>query len=291
MKYIFLILLVIFLGCKKDINVETTQPEIVENLRLPAAAHPDHIIFVWLENRGYNKIIGNSDAPYINSLISKGTLFTNMYATTHPSYPNYISFFAGQNFNITSSTCINGTPFSTSNLYTALKKVNKTFAWYSEDLPSTGSRVCSSGYYREKHNPVTIFANVPSAQNKMFSSFPTDYTKLENVVCITPNMMHDMHDGTTAAGDAWVKRHLSTLAEWCRTHNSVFVVYFDEAGRTEDNNRIPVIAIGEHVKANYKSGTRIDHYNWTHTICSMFYAPNRWTMNLNSRLNISDCWN
>ena len=61
-----------------------------------------------------------------------------------------------------------------------------------------------------------------------------------------------MHDGTILQGDSWVKTYLSKLAEWCLTHSSVFVLYFDEDGKTE-NNRIPAIAVGQHVKANYKS--------------------------------------
>jgi acid phosphatase len=289
MKYTFLILLVIFLGCKKDKNFETNQPEIVENSALPAAAHPDHIIFVWMENHSYNQVIGSSSAPYINSLKAKGTLFTQSYALTHPSMPNYIRFFSGATQGLTTNACLSGRPYSTANLYTELKKVGKTIAWYSEDLPSEGSLACSNGSYTMSHNPIPAFSNVPSTRNKTWKQFPTDFTKLENVVCISPNKLHDMHDGTILQGDTWVKTYLSKLAEWCLTHNSVFVVYFDEDGKTE-NNRIPAIAVGQHVKANYKSGTYIDHYNWTHTICSMFYAGNKWTTNLSTRLNISDCW-
>ena len=253
-------------------------------------AHPDHIIFVWFENKGYSKIIGSSSAPYINSLRAKGTLFTNTFAITHPSYPNYVDFFSGQNNGVTNDNCINNTTLTTPNLYTQLKTKVMTFAWYSEGLPSTGSTVCSYGYYREKHNPVTIFANVPGTQNKRFADFPTDYTKLENVVCITPNMINDMHDGTITQGDTWLKNNLSALANWCITHRSIFVVYFDEDDGSQSNH-IPVIAVGQHVKANYQLATKYDHYNWTRTICSMFYAPNTWTGNLSSRSDITGCWN
>ncbi|MBD0333131.1 MAG: hypothetical protein ICV66_10780, partial [Chitinophagaceae bacterium] len=40
---------------------------------------PDHVVFVWFENKGFSKIVGSSAAPYINSLIKKGVLFTNTY--------------------------------------------------------------------------------------------------------------------------------------------------------------------------------------------------------------------
>src|SRR5439155_15127972 len=97
--------------------------------------------------------------------------------------------------------------------------------------------------------------NVPGTQNKRFADFPTDYTKLENVVCITPNMIDDMHDGTIAQGDTWLKNKLSSLVTWCIMHNSIFVVYFDEDNGAH-NNHIPVIAVGQHVMANRQLSTR-----------------------------------
>lgn len=251
--------------------------------------HPNHIIFVWFENKKYSSIIGSSYAPYINSLVAKGTLFTNMFAITHPSYPNYIDFFGGQPNGITNDNCVNASTLTTPNLYTVLKNAGKSFAWYSEGLPLTGSTVCKYGYYVERHNPTTIFANVPASQNKTFLSFPTDYTKLENVVCISPNLINDMHDGSVLAADQWLKVHLSALVEWCRTHNSIFVVYFDENDGS-GSNQIPVVAVGQYVKANYKQTTLCDHYNWTRTICAMFSASKTWTTNLSSRNSINGCW-
>ena len=54
----------------------------------PARARvPDysHIVVVMEENHSYSQIIGSSQAPYINSLASRGALFTNSHAITHPS--------------------------------------------------------------------------------------------------------------------------------------------------------------------------------------------------------------
>src|SRR4051812_16019181 len=38
---------------------------------------PNHVVVVMEENHSYNEIIGNPNAPYINSLASQGALFTN----------------------------------------------------------------------------------------------------------------------------------------------------------------------------------------------------------------------
>jgi phosphatidylinositol-3-phosphatase len=271
-------------GCK--LNQVSTSDISADSIAIP---HPDHIIFVWMENKGFETIIGNPEASYINYLAKKGTLFTNSFALTHPSYPNYIQFFAGDALGVSTNNCIEGTPFNSPNLYTVLKEKNRTFAWYSEDLPATGSKLCYYNKYVQKHNPVPIFANVPLDANKRFDDFPTDYSKLEDVVCISPNLVNDMHDGTIREGDQWLKKNLDRLVEWCLTHNSIFVLYWDESD-TESDNRIPVVAVGEKVKSNYHLSGYHDHYSWSRTISRMFDAPASWTKNVASAKLITGCW-
>jgi phosphatidylinositol-3-phosphatase len=255
----------------------------------PTLPHPNHVIFLWLENKDFDSIIGNSNAPYINSLIKKGTLFTNSHAISHPSYPNYVAFFSGDQNGVLDDACINADTLSAPNLYTTLKTVNKTFAWYSEDLPATGSKVCFSDYYFAKHNPTSIFSNVPRRANKRFADLPANYNKLENVLCISPNIVNDMHSGSVSRGDDWIKTHLSSLVDWCNTHNSIFVIYFDESGVNPDN-KIPVIAVGEPVKVGFKSANSYDHYSWTKTVGAMFSAPDAWTNNLSAATVVTGCW-
>lgn len=276
----------IFACCNKS---ETPAPPPVIIDSTVTLTHPDHIVFIWFENKNYDSIVNAASAPYINSLINGGTLFTNMLALTHPSYPNYVDFFSGDPNGVESDQCITGSTLITPNLYTQLITKGKSFAWYSEDLPAQGSGTCRDGEYVEKHNPTTIFANVPDEANKPFSAFPTDFSKLENVVCISPNLVNDMHDSTIAAGDNWLKNNLSSYIDWCKTHNSIFVVYFDENDRT-GINKIPVVAIGQHVKVNYKEDKSYDHYSWTRTICDMFSASNTWTPNVKSAKMITGCW-
>ncbi len=276
-------------GCK-ELRVQSTRTDTISyKADTTPVSHPDHIIFLWLENRGFNTIIGNRNAPFINSLVKRGTLFTNTYAITHPSYPNYIDFFAGQDNGVRTDACIDNSPIATPNLYTALQDTGRSFAWYSEDLPVAGSRVCINNNYVEKHNPTTIFENVPDSANKPFADFPADYNRLENAVCISPNILNDMHSGSIEQADNWIKDHLSLLVDWCVGHNSVFIIYFDES-ETGNDNRIPVIAVGQQVKAAYRSAARYDHFSWTKTICEMFSAQDGWTTNLTAANPVKDCW-
>lgn len=287
-----LIALTVFLACcskSKDVTPVPIDKPPVDTV-VSTFPHPDHIIFVWFENKGSDSILGSSSAPYINSLIEQGTLFTNSSAITHPSYPNYVDFFSGDPNGITSDKCVESMALTTPNLFTNLNDVGKSFAWYSEGLPETGSKVCfAPNSYVAKHNPTTIFDNVPASANKRFTDFPTNYDSLENVVCISPNLNNDMHDGSVARGDGWLKAKMSSLIEWCKTHNSIFVVYYDENDGAE-GNKIPVVAVGEPVMVNHKDDTSYDHYNWTRTVSKMFSANETWTTNLSSRKTIEDCW-
>jgi hypothetical protein len=56
---------------------------------------PDHIVIVIEENHSYQQIIVSKDAPYMNMLARQGASFTNSHGETHPSQPNYIVLFSG----------------------------------------------------------------------------------------------------------------------------------------------------------------------------------------------------
>ena len=74
----------------------------------PAAAglpRPDHVVVVIEENHGYSQIIGSSSAPYINSLAKQGASFTQSFAVTHPSEPNYLALFSGSTQGVTDDSC------------------------------------------------------------------------------------------------------------------------------------------------------------------------------------------
>lgn len=129
-------------------NVSQSKKPVKSEWNLPK---PKHIIIVVVENHSYNQIIGNKDAPYINQLADHGVLFTNSHGIAHPSQPNYLALFSGDTQGVTGDSC--PYTFSSNNLANALKKVGKSFAGYSEDLPSVGFKGCKSQSYHRKHSP------------------------------------------------------------------------------------------------------------------------------------------
>ena len=219
-----------------------------------------HIVVVMEENHSYSEIIGSSSAPYINSLATGGASMTQSFAVTHPSEHNYMALFAGSTFKLTSDKC----PVSegtTANLGSELLAAGDTFTGYSESLPSVGSTVCTSGAYARKHAPWVNFSNVPGSDSVPFSSFPSssNYASLPKLSFVIPNLNDDMHDGTVAQGDTWLKNNLSAYATWAKANNSLLVVTWDEDDSTESNQIATIFSGANVVTGQYSE--KINHYN------------------------------
>lgn len=227
-----------------------------------AVPRPDHIVIVVEENHSDTAIMANPSAPYINALANSGANFTQSYAETHPSQPNYLDLFSGASQGVTTDSCPN--TFTADNLGSELGGAGLGFAGYSETLPGVGYTGCTSGQYVRKHAPWVNFSNIAASANQPFTAFPSDYSTLPAVSFVIPNQDNDMHDGTIAQGDAWLQTNMASYVSWAQTHNSLFVLTFDE-NEGGGTNRIPTIITGQRVV----SGTYpevINHYSMLRTI-------------------------
>ena len=245
-------------------GVHTTE----EQVKPAATSVPaySHIVVVVEENHSYDDIIGSSSAPYINSLATGGALLTSSYGVTHPSEPNYMALFSGGQQGVTSDAC--PVTSSAANLGSQLIAAGKTFTGYSEDLPSAGSTACTSGKYARKHSPWVNFSNLSTSVNQPFTAFPSDYSTLPTVSFVIPNLNNDMHDGSVATGDTWLKSKISAYATWAKSNNSLLIVTWDEDDYSE-NNKIPTIFYGAGVKTGTYS-ENINHYNLLATLESAY---------------------
>jgi hypothetical protein len=251
---------------------------------IPGVISPDHVVVVIEENHAYSEIIGSSSAPYINSLASRGALLAQSFAVTHPSEPNYLALFSGSTQGITDDSCPH--TFSSANLASGLIGAGLSFAGYSEDLPTTGSTVCTSGAYARKHNPWVNFTNIPASDNLPLTSFPTALASLPTLSIVVPNLNDDMHDGTIAQGDSWLKAHLDAYVQWAQTHNSLLVVTWDEDDSSQ-SNQIPTIFVGPMVKAGIFN-EHVNHYNVLRTLQDLYSLP--LTGNSGTAAPITDIW-
>lgn len=230
---------------------------------------PSHVVVVVMENHSYSEIIGGTSAPYIKSLSQSGANFTQSFAVTHPSEPNYLALFSGSTQGITDDSCPH--TFSTANLGQELIAAGDTFTGYSESMPSDGYTGCQSGQYYRKHNPWVNFSNVPSSSNRVFSEFPTNFSTLPSVSIVVPNICNDMHDCSIGTGDTWLKNHIDSYVQWAKTNNSVLMLTFDEDDHSQ-SNQIPTVFTGQHVKTGNFS-EHINHYNVLRTLEDAYSLP------------------
>ena len=91
-----------------------------------------HVYLIVMENREYGAIVGNTKAPYINSLIAGYGLATNYHAITHPSQPNYFALFAGRTFGIRDNRNHN---ITARNLTNQLRDKGRTWRVYAQNVP------------------------------------------------------------------------------------------------------------------------------------------------------------
>lgn len=230
----------------------------------------DHVVVVVMENASRSSIVGNTtDAPYINSLISSGVNFTQAYAVTHPSQPNYLALFSGSTQGITDDSCPH--TFAADNLGHQLIAAGYTFAGYSETLPSIGYTGCTYGTsgYARKHSPWVNFSDLSSSTNLPYTSFPSDFTQLPTLSFVTPNLCDDMHDCSISTGDSWLSSHISSYVNWAQTHNSLLILTWDEDDDTAEANQIITLFAGANINAgNYAE--QINHYSVLRTLEDMY---------------------
>ena len=248
---------------------------------------PDHIVVVMEENHSASAIYGNTaNAPYINSLAQAGAKMTQSFAITHPSQPNYLALFSGSQQGVIDDSCPH-TFTGVANLGADLIAAGDTFGGYSEDLPAAGSTVCGSGNYARKHVPWVNFDNVPSADNRQFSAWPSaDFTQLPTVSFVIPNLCDDMNSCPISTGDTWLQNNIDSYAQWAKTHNSVLIVTWDEDD-SSGNNQIATIFYGAGIKPGTYSES-INHYNVLRTIEDAYGLQH--DANAGSATPITDIW-
>lgn len=147
-------------------------------------------------------------------------------------------------------------------------------------------------------NYATDYAEHPEACT---STQANAYSSLPTVSFVVPNNQHEMHTASpntlspqVQQGDKWLSQHMSCYARWAMSHNSLLIVTWDEDGSTKckdttstgcesmvtypdeshigttpDNNIIPTIFVGAHVKAGGYDEW-INHYNILRTLEEMY---------------------
>jgi acid phosphatase len=245
-----------------------------------------HVIVVMYENHGWDQIVGDTtDAPTFNSLATQYAQMTDYDAVFHPSLPNYLAITSGSNDGITydCKTCV----VNVKNLADQIEKVHKTWKTYAEDLPSPGATGISYGGtngYVKRHVPFMYYRDIVKSKTRRahivpFTQLAKDVKtkKLPNFSLIIPTLNDDMHNGTIAQGDAWLKKHIVPLLKSpALGSNSVVFVVFDEAldsDTTGGGGHIDVLALGPQVMPGSTFTGLTSHYGLLATIEDAWHMP------------------
>lgn len=255
-------------------------------LTAPASAVPgfDHVFMVYMENQDYSGIIGNSSAPYINSLIPKATVLTQSYATTHPSDPNYVALAGGGLYGLHDNS-IGTTTINAPHVGNSVEAAGKTWKAYVENA-NGNCDYTSHGYYAPDDVPFTYFQNFKADESatgycgrhdqpltQMAADLKSAATT-PNFVWFEPDDCDDMESCGVAAGDTWLSKTLPTIFNspaWTQ-QRSLLILTFDEGATKAYGpsypNQVPTLLLGSPgtVNTGYYSSQRTDQYGLLRTV-------------------------
>jgi phospholipase C len=242
------------------------------------------VFVVVLENHSIGQVIGNPDAPYINGLARRGTLFTRYFGLVHPSLPNYLAILGGSTFGIRSdcTDCRAKDP----NLAEQLSQAGVSWRAYMEGMPEPCFTGAEDGTYVKRHNPFLYFPSVVSEADLCNQVVPAERleTDLRDATLpafgwLTPDLCHDAHDCPLREADRYLAATVPTVLSHLGRHGFL-VLTFDEGAETDfagpGGGRIATIFAGPAIRSGVRVSATFDHYSLLRTLEETFgLAPLR----------------
>ena len=231
------------------------------------------------ENASYSTIVGNSQAPYLNHLISAGELFTNYKAVWYSSTPNYLAMTSG----LTSAL----SPPSP-NIFQAVDSTAGRLTWreFMESMPGN----CAAGdsatvpgttdpLYTISHDPAYQYrANSTCSINDVpMTTDSFNPANLPTLSFIVPNQCDDMHtmpgtgescpayfgpnsaSNSITMGDRWLAYVVPRLLAQPRV---MVVITWDEGSLdSTPAEHVVALAVGAGVIPGSRDGRPYNHFS------------------------------
>ncbi len=211
-----------------------------------------HVFVIMMENTGYSHLIGNSNAPWINSAAAQFGLATNYTGVSHPSQPNYVAATSGALNGVFND---NDITIDVPNIVDQVEASGRTWKAYMQSMSLCATKLdhaCGDQLYERKHNPFVSYLDVQSSASRManivdFGQLDSDLASgdVANYVWISPDQCNDMHgraapatdpcnfgdiSGLIATGDAFLSSTVGKImASPAWNGNSVIFVTWDES--------------------------------------------------------------
>ena len=209
------------------------------------------ILVIMEENHSIGQVFP-SQMPYLWRLAEQYGRATSWSDVGHPSLPNYLAIFGGSAFN-DPQDCVPsvGCSYSGPSVFAQAVARGASARAYQESMPKPCD-LMDSGYYDVNHNPWAYFpdqsrlcgANDVPAGTVHAGALLRDIRNgsLPTVGEVSPNLLHDGHDGTLAQADAWLHSWVPVLTsgpDWSNGRLAIVVV-FDEGETTE---QVPFVVL------------------------------------------------
>jgi Phosphoesterase family/FG-GAP-like repeat len=228
------------------------------------------VFIVVLENTTYAEALAQ---PFLGALAASGALFTNFFAETHPSFPNYVALTAGSTFGLSSNDDVT---LDVPHVGDLLERTGRTWKVYAEGYPGHCFLGSSAGAYVRRHVPFVSFRSVQvnpaRCQQIVDASVLADDIAngtLPHYALYVPDLNNDGHDTGVAFADHWLATVFGPrLADPRFTDGLLFVVTFDEA--LDASNRVYTVLWGPGVVPGTTPASRHDHVSLLRTIEDAF---------------------
>jgi phosphatidylinositol-3-phosphatase len=229
-----------------------------------------HVVWIVMENKSYNEIIGSSGAPYVNSLATKCGLATNYKAITHPSLPNYLAMTSGSTQGVTDDNPPSSHQLTAASIFSQLGGGWKSL---EESMPSHCD-LTDSGAYAVRHNPAAYFTNVRTACNTQDIPLGTTPDISGRFTFVTPNLCNDMHDCSIQTGDQWLSTFLPKILNsttYASGTTAIFLTWDEDD--SSSGNQVATLVVAPTVPGGARSSTAFTHYSLLRTTEEMLGLP------------------
>jgi len=237
----------------------------------PASTNASPIVVFVLENRDLSEV---QNEPYLSAFAAGGELFTNYFAITHPSLPNYIAMTSGSTGPYIGNA---GKPKSDSDDNIFHQVGSSGWTLYAETMTTNCQFKDAKPYYLRRHNPPPYYSDItgrglPCATNDVpLPADPTVAPPLAPLTYVIPNNCDNMHGtgrtgicpGNTQAiidaGDTWLAQHVPAYLAAGATVIITFDVGDDD--NPASTNNVYTAIQGPGTAAGQTDATYYDHYN------------------------------
>lgn len=252
-----------------------TQAAAVQPCRGTAKPAWQHVVWVWMENKGYASVIGSPAAPYINSLAKECGLATNYRGVSHPSLPNYVAATSGSTHGITDDAPPAKHPLAGPSIFSQTGSAG--WRSYQESMPGRCNRTATGPLYAVKHNPAAYYTRIGSIcqTHDVPLTYPIDLSA--RFTFVTPNQCSDMHNCSVATGDRWlagfVPKVLAT-AQYRSGTTLLFITWDENDGpHHAAGNQVATLIVAPSVRPGARSGTDYTHYSLLRTTEEVLGLP------------------